>query len=482
MVDGWPLAGTVRSVTPAGQCSRCGHIGAHRSPIVGLPTGPCECGSVTAVKLVALLAATTCIACSSPHNGTPDAAISDTAVPPSRARFAAGWRPCPPSSADVDGDCVADASDVCPNIADPAQIDLDGDGIGWMCDPPRRSRSPVEARKPGIRADLRGDTFAMLVTSSPGGYAVVAISPLAKLVIPFLSTNPVDMWTLDINLSGPVIDDEGYIWWSHGQFALRRVRCLDPVAGTITKKQDGTFSEGGATYAGGKLGLLRLFRYIDPSVGLFSTQHGALVRIDMPPVGDVRPLPRPRNQHSSIQRRPPSPASWRCANTSSAIPPRPICCSARSPSTTSTKPSSIPPAHSTMRPGQIVGELSELPFCIRQGSSVRYVGVKASDIIAGPLPFSSQTSSTYHSCPFSTSSASLAGHTLSLTNRSYDLNGDNIVTIRDGIVTLSVSSTNGGDSYKLDGDQLPILDGPNQYVVAPKLTASRSRPVSARGR
>jgi hypothetical protein len=42
----------------------------------------------------------------------------------------------PPSGAlDGDGDGIADASDDCPTIADPAQADSDGDGIGDACDP-----------------------------------------------------------------------------------------------------------------------------------------------------------------------------------------------------------------------------------------------------------------------------------------------------------------------------------------------------------
>ncbi|MDX2089880.1 MAG: thrombospondin type 3 repeat-containing protein [Kofleriaceae bacterium] len=36
--------------------------------------------------------------------------------------------------ADTDGDGVLDTVDLCPTVADPAQVDLDGDHIGWMCD------------------------------------------------------------------------------------------------------------------------------------------------------------------------------------------------------------------------------------------------------------------------------------------------------------------------------------------------------------
>lgn len=36
---------------------------------------------------------------------------------------------------DSDGDGHCDAADVCPEVADPGQLDPDGDGIGWACDP-----------------------------------------------------------------------------------------------------------------------------------------------------------------------------------------------------------------------------------------------------------------------------------------------------------------------------------------------------------
>lgn len=36
---------------------------------------------------------------------------------------------------DEDGDGIDDACDVCPHLADPAQVDSDGDGVGDACDP-----------------------------------------------------------------------------------------------------------------------------------------------------------------------------------------------------------------------------------------------------------------------------------------------------------------------------------------------------------
>ncbi len=43
--------------------------------------------------------------------------------------------PCTPVGHDEDGDGIDDACDVCPFVADPAQLDSDGDGVGDACDP-----------------------------------------------------------------------------------------------------------------------------------------------------------------------------------------------------------------------------------------------------------------------------------------------------------------------------------------------------------
>jgi hypothetical protein len=53
-----------------------------------------------------------------------------------RSDASAGARPClAPVGHDEDGDGFDDACDVCPWVADPAQLDSDGDGVGDACDP-----------------------------------------------------------------------------------------------------------------------------------------------------------------------------------------------------------------------------------------------------------------------------------------------------------------------------------------------------------
>jgi hypothetical protein len=66
------------------------------------------------------------------------------------------------TGSDRDGDGVDDACDVCPDDADPAQLDIDGDGTGWACD-------TLEV----LPFDAAG---AMLRGLSPDGTFVVAAS------------------------------------------------------------------------------------------------------------------------------------------------------------------------------------------------------------------------------------------------------------------------------------------------------------------
>jgi len=49
---------------------------------------------------------------------------------------------------DVDGDGVYDSQDNCPNTPNPSQIDLDGDGVGDVCDPDRDGDSVPDGEDP----------------------------------------------------------------------------------------------------------------------------------------------------------------------------------------------------------------------------------------------------------------------------------------------------------------------------------------------
>lgn len=59
---------------------------------------------------------------------------------------------------DTDGDGFLDDVDVCPTIADPAQVDLDGDHVGWVCDPIESTTMPYTGIANYFRLAVRGDT------------------------------------------------------------------------------------------------------------------------------------------------------------------------------------------------------------------------------------------------------------------------------------------------------------------------------------
>ena len=78
------------------------------------------------------------------------AAGDGSADAPGKAHIVFGPAP------DVDNDAVPDASDNCDDVANPAQADIDGDGVGDACDPD------------GVRSDFNGDGLGDLAIGVPG--------------------------------------------------------------------------------------------------------------------------------------------------------------------------------------------------------------------------------------------------------------------------------------------------------------------------
>ena len=73
--------------------------------------------------------------------------------------------------ADRDEDDVCDAVDVCPDVADPAQIDVDGDGVGWLCDTVEELGFDTDGSEP--LTAFRGDYFVALTRGEPAALAFI---------------------------------------------------------------------------------------------------------------------------------------------------------------------------------------------------------------------------------------------------------------------------------------------------------------------
>lgn len=70
-----------------------------------------------------------------------------------------GTAPDADPMADSDGDGVLDDVDLCPAVADPAQVDLDGDHIGWMCDAVESTTIPFTGELGFMPVAARGNTM-----------------------------------------------------------------------------------------------------------------------------------------------------------------------------------------------------------------------------------------------------------------------------------------------------------------------------------
>ena len=79
-------------------------------------------------------------------NEDPDNTATATIAGPSATATVTDNDPAAGAPPDRDGDGVPDASDTCPNIADPGQGDADGDGIGTACDLTEASALPDTVR------------------------------------------------------------------------------------------------------------------------------------------------------------------------------------------------------------------------------------------------------------------------------------------------------------------------------------------------
>jgi hypothetical protein len=149
--------------------------------------------------------------------------------------------------ADQDGDGVCDDVDDCPTVFDPGQLDLDGDHIGWACDPVESTTMHAEhaTTDSSLRfaASLLDDTFAAELRSctNAGGCSssILAASARGGRNVPSNSSDPKDAWLIgQTDLQGPFLTADHRVLWSRDADTGE----LDLMTGTYATRATGFVS------------------------------------------------------------------------------------------------------------------------------------------------------------------------------------------------------------------------------------------------
>ena len=177
----------------------------------------------------------------------PDAGSADGAVDGSDAPVDA--MPCA-SADDRDGDGVCDAVDLCPDTADPGQADLDGDHVGWMCDPVESITIPGDGAPAFFEASIHEDTFAARTkilcgsSSPPCGHVLLQVGAAGMLLARSDSVAAVDAWQASPAVTwmdGPLVTPDDRVLWSRG-YDEGDTGDFDLATHTFTVRATGAFN------------------------------------------------------------------------------------------------------------------------------------------------------------------------------------------------------------------------------------------------
>jgi hypothetical protein len=154
--------------------------------------------------------------------------------------------PC--TAPDTDGDGVCDTQDLCPDVADPGQADLDGDHIGWMCDPVESLTMVGDQQIPDVVASIHENTFAartrfQYVTNNVVGHSIVQVGATGAVITRSDSTAPEDAWQSASTtpwLDGPVVTPDDHVLWSRGYYT-GETGDFDVATHTFTTRANGVF-------------------------------------------------------------------------------------------------------------------------------------------------------------------------------------------------------------------------------------------------
>ncbi|HEY4175222.1 MAG TPA: thrombospondin type 3 repeat-containing protein [Kofleriaceae bacterium] len=113
-------------------------------------------------------------------------------------------------SGDYDSDGVLNGVDDCPTVADPAQFDLDGDGIGWMCDPIETKAFPIPAGFQDVALAIGGATMGGAIKcTGTCSHVAFAVGPAGIQI----AQDPADAWVSD-NVQRGYVPGENHVLWS----------------------------------------------------------------------------------------------------------------------------------------------------------------------------------------------------------------------------------------------------------------------------
>ena len=193
----------------------------------------------------------------SPHS-VPDGALGDGGTDgaadagidgPSDGAIDAPIDAMPCTAPDTDGDGVCDTQDLCPDVADPGQADLDGDHIGWMCDPVESVTLVGDGNFPDVVTSIHENTFAartryQYVDYDAVGHSIVQVGATGAVVTRSDSTAPEDAWqaaTTTPWLDGPIVTSDDHVLWSRGYY-VGETGDFDVATHTFTARANGVLN------------------------------------------------------------------------------------------------------------------------------------------------------------------------------------------------------------------------------------------------
>lgn len=167
---------------------------------------------------------------------------------------------------DRDGDGICNEKDVCPDVADPTQLDLDHDHRGWPCDPVESFSLPaLDTLDVPPRGWVSWDLASVVVptscvASSLCEHAFFAAGADGYVVAHSDSTDPAESWMKASRFEGPVVTGDGQILLSRWQGVGGDTVAVDLASKTAVVRANGVY-ESAIVDGGGRPIIMQMTRY-----------------------------------------------------------------------------------------------------------------------------------------------------------------------------------------------------------------------------